>query len=240
MQGLLELPETLRERAIRADETSSAGIRLAAIWAELRAGRLGLVDQFQTQARDILLFQRDPGPTGDGLDADTLETFESVLLGDAQKKVAVVANVATSTVALRCKAALRHLNVGGSGSRVPLSLVVLVHAHRGQGLLVGRCSVMGSAHTEILVVSFTRPELRLEHMMSASEYEVACLCTEGCTHEEMALRRGTSRRTVANQLASVFRKLGVSGRSEFLARIARGCAPPRDAPSGPELLLLEV
>lgn len=54
--------------------------------------------------------------------------------------------------------------------------------------------------------------------LTAAEREVLALLLAGRTNAEIARRRTTSVRTVANQLASLYRKLGVSGRREILAR----------------------
>jgi hypothetical protein len=43
---------------------------------------------------------------------------------------------------------------------------------------------------------------------------------EGRGHHDIARLRGTSTRTVANQLSTVFRKLGVSGRAQAVDRLA--------------------
>jgi DNA-binding CsgD family transcriptional regulator len=47
------------------------------------------------------------------------------------------------------------------------------------------------------------------------EAEVTRLLAAGLSNAEIARVRGTARRTVANQVASVFRKLGVSSRLEL-------------------------
>lgn len=53
--------------------------------------------------------------------------------------------------------------------------------------------------------------------LTEAELEVARLAVEGLDNKSIAARRGTSVRTVANQLASVYRKLGVSSRAELAA-----------------------
>jgi DNA-binding NarL/FixJ family response regulator len=42
---------------------------------------------------------------------------------------------------------------------------------------------------------------------------------EGSSHAQISSERGTSARTVANQLATAFRKLGVSGRGQLVDRL---------------------
>lgn len=56
--------------------------------------------------------------------------------------------------------------------------------------------------------------------LTSAEKEIVVHVLEGRSNAEIARARGTSARTVANQLAAVFRKLGVQSRSE----LARVCA----------------
>lgn len=54
--------------------------------------------------------------------------------------------------------------------------------------------------------------------LTAAEREVMALILADLSNAEVARRRGTSVRTVANQLQSLFRKLGVNSRAELSAR----------------------
>jgi DNA-binding CsgD family transcriptional regulator len=57
-----------------------------------------------------------------------------------------------------------------------------------------------------------RPDLDFPVPLSDAEAAVVRELIAGRTHAEISDRRATSPRTVANQLATVFRKFGVSGR----------------------------
>jgi DNA-binding CsgD family transcriptional regulator len=57
--------------------------------------------------------------------------------------------------------------------------------------------------------------------VSPAEYAVIRLLIEGKSYDEMADLRRTSKRTVANQLASAFHRIGVSGRAELLCMLAK-------------------
>jgi DNA-binding CsgD family transcriptional regulator len=54
--------------------------------------------------------------------------------------------------------------------------------------------------------------------MSAAEREIVRAVVEGRSNKEIAAERGTSPYTVANQLRSIYAKLGVSSRFELIAR----------------------
>jgi DNA-binding CsgD family transcriptional regulator len=56
--------------------------------------------------------------------------------------------------------------------------------------------------------------------LSAAEREVAQLVLASQSDAAIARARGTSRRTVENQLRSIYRKLGVSSRWELVAKLA--------------------
>lgn len=53
--------------------------------------------------------------------------------------------------------------------------------------------------------------------VTAAELAVLALAAAGLSNAETAARRGVSPRTVANQMASIFRKLGVHSRLELQA-----------------------
>jgi len=57
--------------------------------------------------------------------------------------------------------------------------------------------------------------------LTTAEREIALLLRAALSNAEIARARGTSRHTVANQVASLLRKLGVSSRLE----IALSCQP---------------
>ncbi len=59
--------------------------------------------------------------------------------------------------------------------------------------------------------------LRNDGALTAAERAVAELAVRGLTSAEMARERRVAKRTIANQLAVVYRKLGVSGRRELRA-----------------------
>lgn len=56
--------------------------------------------------------------------------------------------------------------------------------------------------------------------LTNAERAVAKLVARGATNDEIARARKTSMRTVANQVASIMKKLGVSSRVAIAARIA--------------------
>jgi DNA-binding CsgD family transcriptional regulator len=69
--------------------------------------------------------------------------------------------------------------------------------------------------------------------LTEAEREVARLVADGCSNQAIAAKRGARPRTVANQLAAIFRKLAVSSRSELIARLVDLQAERRGHQRGP-------
>jgi DNA-binding CsgD family transcriptional regulator len=61
--------------------------------------------------------------------------------------------------------------------------------------------------------------------MTRAEREIAAHVMNGHSNASIARRRGTSSRTVANQLAALYRKLRVGSRTELAARLSRQLVP---------------
>ncbi len=72
----------------------------------------------------------------------------------------------------------------------------------------------------MVVLSFAIPDGDERAALSPVESEVVTLVLQGRSNREIARLRGTSARTVANQIASVFRKVGVRSRLELVAHAA--------------------
>jgi len=75
-------------------------------------------------------------------------------------------------------------------------------------------------------VLFELPALRplVQRPLPRVEAEVLRLVLAGCSNAEIARARGRSPRTVANQVARLFEKMGVHSRMELVARVTSGCA----------------
>ena len=64
--------------------------------------------------------------------------------------------------------------------------------------------------------------------LSTAERAVATLVAEGKTNAEIALARRTSVRTIANQVATILRKLGVPSRHHVASMLQRSGERPPD------------
>ena len=76
------------------------------------------------------------------------------------------------------------------------------------------------AGEELAILSFPVLEPELPEDVTQAERDVVRLVILGKSNAEIARERGTSIRTVANQMQSIFKKLGVFSRAELIARLS--------------------
>jgi DNA-binding CsgD family transcriptional regulator len=78
------------------------------------------------------------------------------------------------------------------------------------------------------ILSFSVPHGSPAPAFSSAEAEVLICILQGHTNAAIAGLRGTSPRTVANQVASIFRKVGVSSRLELMTKTLLFGEPPAE------------
>jgi DNA-binding CsgD family transcriptional regulator len=210
-----------------------ASLDLRQLWDGLLAGRLLLLDAHYAGERALATIVQVERTSAGGISPEDAWIVGRALRGERPKSLAWELGVVPSRIATRCTNVL--VAIGQQRQLPHTSIVLVAAAHAASGLPVGRArvdgaSVDGNGHW---VVSIDNPAQSLREHLSPSEYEVARLAVEGKTYAAIALARQTSARTVANQLASTFRKLRVSGRCELRARAVRDHALSREAPPPP-------
>jgi len=211
----------LRKAARRADGAPSGEVGVApSPWDEIASGRLRVCDRFQTQHRAYLVMR--PSELEHSTQTkDNLSKLEAVLLGAAPKVCASDEGRALSSFTNDCKLALAAIGVQASASRAPIIVPMIVLAARTlcRADLV-RTSRLHHRGTDYLVSSTTLQHPVLASRLSPAQLIVTQLRAQGLSLGEIAARRRTSMRTVANQLAGAFHRLGVSSRTTLLAYLA--------------------
>jgi DNA-binding NarL/FixJ family response regulator len=96
--------------------------------------------------------------------------------------------------------------------------------HAPPGLSAARLKL----DAEYLVLSYPLPTPALPHSLSQAEREVAILLVRGLSSRAVAARRGVALRTISNQIASLYAKLGVGSRIEFVRAVC-GRSPETQA-----------
>jgi DNA-binding NarL/FixJ family response regulator len=83
------------------------------------------------------------------------------------------------------------------------------------GLRVFRSVVQGTEYAVLVMPTRERNAKALD--LTSAERRIIEMVVLGLSNEAIAARRGTSARTVANQLQSIYAKLGISSRLELTA-----------------------
>lgn len=223
-------PHDFRRAAIACDALASEELALARLWHELTQGTCRIVDSFFTPARCFVVTAGSSARPQRPLQRRSLEILETVLLGEPQKSVCVSLGLAASTVTLDAQKALEWLGLRPRvGSASPLLMLAVKAARDGEESVLGRVSADASQRelslaeatraAPLRVVSIARPELCLADQLPRAELEIVRYLVEGRCHAEMARLRGTSPRTIANQIGSVFRRFQVTGRVDLVLRV---------------------
>jgi DNA-binding CsgD family transcriptional regulator len=160
-----------------------------------------------------------------------LEILEHTLLCGVRKVVAMKVGLSCSSIAVIMQSCFQFMGLNCLPSRIPGLVVAAAHARHHQGMrLQARSRAAGDTFTR-QTLSVARPDGVLAPWLAPAEHAVISLLIEGQSYAEIAEARKTSVRTVANQVAAGFRRLGVSGRAELLCLLARWCLEPPEPPA---------
>lgn len=215
---------------------SAERIELATLWDELIAGTTKVDSWSHTEEEWSIVVSRrlDTNRPGSTLRRRDVAILENALLSGVRKHVAVEVGLSCSSIAVIMQACFQYMGMSCLPSRIPGLLVAAAHAryhHGGPAPSsvpagpVGQASLRSAPQLRTITIS--RPDTLLVPWLAPAEYAVIHLLIEGLSYAEIAVERATSVRTVANQVASGFRRLNVSGRAELLCLLARwGLEPP--------------
>jgi len=206
----------LRAAAVRRLAERCEPIDSVATWRDLIEGTAYIVDEFITTEGAFLIL-RNHTDSARALSRRDLDILEQVLLGVDQKVVGIERNLAPSTVAACLRQAYGKLGLTCKPSRVSLFMVTLVHAAKGRGRIEsGHACEYEYEGATFRALRMSMPERVFARVLSPAEEAVVRMRVQGRSHAEIAARRKTSLRTVANQVAAAFQRLGVSSRSDLM------------------------
>lgn len=183
-------------------------------WQGLVDGRWSLVDHFEGSGRRYYVAMRNP-PNATlirKLSEKERSVIGYTLRGTSQKIGAYALGMAPSNYSRALRNGMSKL-----GIRTVPALMEL-----GERLNSGEVDPIGGVEAPVAVVAADAPEL--PGSFTESEREVARLLLQGPSNREIASARGTTPRTIANQLASMYAKMGVNSREELVAHLL-GVAP---------------
>jgi DNA-binding CsgD family transcriptional regulator len=218
------------ERARRRAEVESPEHALS-LWQDLVAGRWSLLERFDTDGRRLLVAYRNDidAPDPRALGPREKELLGLLSRGLSNKEITEHLGIAPATVSFHLKGAARKL---GMRSTVELaSMASSLERADGYALLDSALpapdgapspsDALAETDDAVLHVLSTPRGVRraAECDLTEAERAVVHLVGQGLRRDEVARRRGAALQTVHNQLASAYRKLGItSSRELFVER----------------------
>jgi len=212
--------EILRE-AVRRIERARASIGRSdadsamQLWEGLVMGRWSLVDRFDTDGRRFIVAVKNDPQYSDprGLTARERQVAEFVGLGRSTEEISYTLGVSNSMTG-NCTA--RAQEKLGLSSRAELA------AFFAQSGLRRKLAEVALAGEQLLVGAHPLINQQSIATLTEAERDIVALLVAGSTNADIAQRRGSSERTVASQLQSIFRKLRVRSRSDLAVCLQSG------------------
>jgi DNA-binding NarL/FixJ family response regulator len=185
-----------RTRAGRADP-----LHALELWHGLLAGRWSLVDHVDRDGRRLVLARRnEPEGRGDhpALTSRQRQVLFYASVGWSLKQLAYALGLAEGTITHHLRVALRKVGMSSRAELVRVTTEIAVDA-----------MMRGLAPPE----PATAPE---REPLTAAERAIVDGVIATWSNARIAEARGVSLHTVANQLTSIYRKLGLRGRHELV------------------------
>ncbi len=186
--------------------------RTLPLWQGLVEGRWSLVDRFDSDGkRFVIAVKNDPVHKDPrGLTVRERQVAEYVGIGYGNKEISYSLGISPNAVS---NCITRILFKLGLHRRVELA------AFFAPGGLRARLTEVWLGGEEWLMGSYPLAGTVSNDTLTDSERSVLAHLIAGSTNEDIAQRRNTSTRTVANQVQSIFRKSNVRSRSELAAQL---------------------
>lgn len=174
-------------------------------WTALLDGRWSLVDHFEADGRRfVVALRNDPEhPDPRGLSQRERQVADSLGRGQSIQATAYALGLSPSAIV---KAADQAQGKLGLGSRVALAAFFSPNGPSA------RLADLGLGDERLLVACEGRGKPAPLALLTSAEREVATALLQGATLADIALKRQTRERTVANQVQAIYRKLGVNSR----------------------------
>ena len=199
-------------------------VELSAVWTALVSGACFIIDSHYSEEHCFVIVEQRKAPPNRSLTTQRVAILERILLGASQKTVAIHSGLSVSTVSLACTDCLRTIGRNHLASKVPMLLVMAVHAAHGVKLRPAQAYRISESGSECWLLRAARPDRHLPPRLTPAEQQVTRLLGEGHAYARIAEQRRSSPRTIASQVASAFRKLEVSSRTELLSSLTRTTA----------------
>jgi len=224
--------DLLRARAQSCLREVAPAWELANVWDALVTGSKRVTSAFHARDRALLVLSNaNERVRGEAVD---LEMLERGLRGDSLKVLAIEHRMSCSTVSVRLGNQLTAMGLHRQLTQVPLPLFVAANSRRLSRDVPVEKGILETRDAALEVVALRVPLTSWASALSPTEVEVALLLVQGKSYEEVAAARRRSVRTVANQVATLFRKLALGSRKALAYRVA--CAALEYETSIPDAL----
>ena len=193
-------------------EWSQHAVDPAEAWDSLLRGESVVVDHSASESARTILAQRTANRCVDeALEAGEVRIATRRARGDSIKVIAFD---------LGCSAAVVHRHIASVMGKLKVTkhadLVALLMERAPWGLSASR---VRSGSEDFLVLTYPKPFWAMPPCLTKAEQGIVVELIGGASHCAIAVARGTSARTVANQIASIFRKLEVGSRVELFVAL---------------------
>lgn len=198
-----------REERRRTTGPSVAGV---ALWSNLVEGRWSLVDDHEESGqRYVLAVRNDAYADVVALTRREALAVDLAIRGRSAKECVDELGVSLSAVYGLRHGAAKKLSVGSLADVVAL----------GRQLAGVQLTFTALGDQSLVALRMPAAISRLS-CLTPAEREVGIDLLRALPQREIARRRGRSLRTIANQVASIYRKLQVGDRTEFVAHVKGG------------------
>jgi DNA-binding CsgD family transcriptional regulator len=191
---------------------------VAAFWRSLTNGRLCVVETFMAGGCCCAITEeRAPASTHSALTDREIVLLHRTFQTETQKVLAAGFDLSVAAISQLLGGALQKLGVSGRVGCTPLPIVLAALRYCGvvevPDAYVTSLEDQGRCYVALGLPAF---DASLLPGLSLAEREVAAHHVAGATYGQIASRRATSPRTVANQIASLSKKLDVHGRFDLI------------------------
>jgi DNA-binding CsgD family transcriptional regulator len=223
------LPSQTRLQQTGSSPPSGARGELSRFWQGLIEGELHVVSAFFLDHRCFAVASRC---VREPLNERERTLLRRGFLAEPQKVLAADLRVSGTTVSVLIGRALRKLGLERRMGAAPLAVVLsALHHFEAIGVQGVQADTFEADGRHYVALSVPELDPNVLAGLTDAERNVALLLAAGLNQQDIAQQRGTSGSTIANQIASISRKLGVGGRFALIRRWAElqwaeGSLPP--------------
>lgn len=191
---------------------------LSQAWEDLVSGRARISASYSSRSRHFIELVAPKAHVATRIpSARELSLLTQSFEGSPRKVVADEVNRSISCVSSTVCRLLSTFGLAGGCRYAPILPMIMYR----EWLLMRRASDIlpcsPQSPSAAWVISVVRPDLVLRSQLTGAEQDVLQKLVDGMTYAEVASGRARAHRTICNQVANIYRKIGISGRGALLA-----------------------